>query len=123
MKSIILFAAFLATSLTMMAQRATSANDTARYMDRSFAVGDTILLGYGSKADKDFAFISMGSIMTGVKDLNKSWSKNEAVIDKVYTMRKTVYLRAKLTDKTVNMVGGNKLFIDLEGAIDNKEIK
>jgi hypothetical protein len=31
--------------------------------------------------------------------------------------------RAKLTDKTVNMVGGNKLFIDLEGAIGNKEIK
>jgi hypothetical protein len=122
MKKNLLLVAFMAMSQIMTAQRATLVNDTARYMERSFAVGDTLLLGYGSKADKGFGFISMGSAMTGVTDLTKNWSKYEAVIEKVYTRGKTIYLRAKIIDKTVNLVGGNKLFIDLEGAIDNKEL-
>ena len=89
----------------------------------AYAVGDTINLGYGSQANKNFAFIQIGSMMTGVTDLDKGWSKAEAIIDKIYKKGKTVFFRAKLIDKTVNAIGGNKLFIDLEGAIDNKELK
>lgn len=55
-----------------------------------------------------------------MSDLQKEYSKNEAVIDKVYKKEKSVFLRAKITDKMVNIMGGNRLFIDLEGAIDNK---
>lgn len=53
-------------------------------------------------------------ITVGVIYLNKNWSKAEAIIDKIYKKGKTVYFRAKIIDKTVNAVGGNKLFIDLE---------
>jgi hypothetical protein len=111
------------TFFSSTAQKASFENDTARYEGRTFVAGDTITLGYGSKSNKDFAFIGIGSAMGGLTDLKSSWSKSEAVIDKIYVQRNKVYLRAKLTDKTVNALGGNKLFIDLEGSIDNKELR
>jgi hypothetical protein len=123
MKKTIGFALLVLTTFSLKAQKATFVNDTARYSGRTFVVGDTVTLGYGSKGDKNFAFISIGSALTGVTDLDKAWAKNEAVIDKIYIQRKTVFIRAKLTDKTVNALGGNKLFFDLEAALDNKEIK
>ncbi|MBC7588865.1 MAG: hypothetical protein H7178_10970 [Chitinophagaceae bacterium] len=123
MKKMILILIMAVMAISANAQHAKVDNDTAKYENRTYALSDTITLGYGSKPDKSFGFISIGSAFTGVTDLDKGWSKFEAVIDKVYTKGKKVYLRAKLVDKTVNALGGNKLFIDLEGAIDNKELK
>lgn len=97
--------------------------DTIKYQGRTYAVGDTITLGYGSKSNKDFAFITIGGLLTGVEDLGRHWAKNEAVIEKVYKNNKQTYMKAKLVDKTINAIGGNKLYVDLEGAVDNKEIK
>jgi hypothetical protein len=123
MKRIVLCTILLTFCFFSKAQRATLENDVASYEGKTYAKKDTITLGYGSKSDKDFAFIQIGSAMGGLTDLLKGWAKHEAVIDKVYKTGKTIYLRAKLIDKGVNALGGNKLFIDLEGAVDNKEIK
>jgi hypothetical protein len=118
--TLILIASF--SSLYSYSQSAAKVeNDTAKYDGKTFAVSDTITLGYGSKSDKDFAFIRIGSALE-VNDLGKVFSKNDAVIDKIYKSGKRIFMRAKLTNKTVNLIGGNKLFIDLEGAIDNKEL-
>jgi len=122
MKTIILTTTMLLfTILTLEAQKATIKNDTAKYNGRNFTLNDTIMLGYGSKSDKSFAFIQIGSALQ-VRDLNAGWAKNNAVIEKVSIQGNSVILRAKLTDKTVNLIGGNKLFINLEAAIDNKEL-
>ena len=103
-------------------KRATVVEDTAFYMGSRYAVGDTITLGYGSKSNKGFAFIAIGGMFSGVTDLEAGWAKYDARIEKVYTKSRQVYMKAKLLDKTVNAVGGNKLWITLEGAIDNKEM-
>lgn len=118
MKTIILIL-LITISNSLFAQSATLSNDTAKYQNKSFAVGDTLYLGYGSSENKGFSYIQIGSGLGGVQDLQKAWSKSTAVIDKIYINRKKVYLRAKFID---NLAFGNKLFIDLEGAIDNKEL-
>ena len=110
-------------AFSLDAQKASFKNDTAKYNGRTFVVSDTLTLGYGSQANKNFAFITIGSSITGVTDLDKQWAKNNAVIDKIYKgMGQSIIIRAKLVDKTVNLIGGNKLFINMEAAIDNKEI-
>jgi len=98
-------------------KRATVVEDTAFYLGSKYAVGDTITLGYGSKSNKAFAFVSIGGAFTGVTDLESGWSKSDVVINKVYKNGNTVYVRCKLKG-----VGPNKVFINLEGAIDNKEL-
>ena len=98
-------------------KRATVVEDTAFYMGSRYAVGDTVALMYGSNPNKSFAFISIGGAMTGVTDLESGWAKSDIVINKVYQNGKTVYLRGKLKG-----TGPNKVFINLEGAIDNKEL-
>jgi hypothetical protein len=102
------------------AQKATISNDTAYYLNHSYYIGDTIQLAYGSGTDKDFAFVLFGGDMQGYKPLKSEHSKNSLVIDKVYTRKGKVTIRAKDIDYNA---GINKLFIDLEGAIDNKELK
>lgn len=107
---------------SVSAQKATATKDTAYYKDFKYTKGDTLLIGYGSKSNKEFAFIQMGSLMAGLEDLQKHFSKTEAVIDKITVSNKKVTIRAKSTDKTVGALGGNKVFIDIEGAVDNGEI-
>jgi len=109
-------------SYTSKAQNATIENGVATYLSKNYAVGDTINLGYGTLPNKSFAYIYIGSAMAGTTELERNWAKAEAIIDKVYKSGKTVMLRAKLIDKTVNALGGNKLFINLDSAIDNKEL-
>ena len=98
--------------------------DTARYQGRTFAVKDTIQLMYGSGIDKDFVFVlSPGAIVTSAQ------SKKILIIDKVFTARKSgagivkgkTYLLT--SDNGKLLFGGQRILIDLEGAIDNKEIK
>lgn len=121
MKKIICIACLFLITFTMKAQNATIENGVAKYNDRTFAVNDTITLGYGSQANKDFAFILIGSGISA-QELQKNFAKNKAVIERVYRNMGQVWIRAKLTDKTVNLLGGNKLFINIEAAIDNKEL-
>ena len=102
---------------------ATFKNDTAIYAGHSFTLNDTIHVGYGSKADKGFGFIRMGSTMQGYSDLDKGFARYDAIIDKIQKVGNIIYIRAKAISAALNMLGGNKILIDLERAIDNKELK
>lgn len=112
----------LSSVFTSFAQHPTFVNDTAKYNGKSYVVGDTITLGYGSKPDKSFAFISMGSLMTGASFLGSNCSKEEAIINRINQSGNKVAFRAKFINYPKNPFGGNSLFIDIEGAIDNKEL-
>jgi hypothetical protein len=123
MKKLLLLIFGMTLLLEVNAQRATFQNDTAKYNGKTFIVSDTLTLGYGSKANRDFAFITQGSVLSSFTDLDKKWAKSYAVIDKIYKgAGQSIMIRAKLIDKYVNLLGGNKLFINLDAAIDNKEI-
>lgn len=89
-------------------------------MSRTYFVGDTIRLAYGSAGDKDFAFVMFGGDMQGYKPLRADHSKNALVIDKVYMRKGKATVRGKDIDYNA---GINKIFIDLEGAVDNKELQ
>lgn len=120
MKKIIsLFALFFCLR-TANGQKAMISGDTAYYLNKSYYIGDTVQLAYGSKNDKDFSFVLFGGDMQGYKSLKSDHSKNSLLIDKIFTRKGKVTLRAKDLDYNA---GINKLFIDLEGAIDNKELK
>ncbi len=110
-------------SISAYSQHASISEDTAFYMDHKFVKGDTLTLAYGSGPKKDFIFVSIGSGLSGFDPLPSDWSKSDIYIDKIYKMGKKVYLRGLSVDnKAVNLLGSGKIVIDLEGAIDNKEL-
>ena len=116
---------FLALSLicssSCLAQRASIDNDTASYNGKRYIVGDTINLAYGSDQGKKFAFVQMGGALLGLKRFQSTYSKGQVKVDKVYKQLGKCYLRGKMIDQP--MPPGYKIFIDLEGAVDNKEMK
>jgi hypothetical protein len=123
MKSYLL-ALSLFVSLVSLGQRASLSNDTLSYKDRHFAVGDTINVLYGSGADGKFVFVSSGSAMGGVTPLDASQSKLVTKIDKMYKSSGRLLIRCKVLEGLAkNPLGGNKVFIEPEGAIDKKEIE
>lgn len=107
---------FAATASAQVAQ----VGDTLKYNGKSYAAGDTVMMMYGSKADKSFAFIVHGGGMMGMDPMGASFSKQKVILDKVFKKANKYYLRGKLTE---NNTVGFKIFIDLEGAIDNKELR
>lgn len=96
-------------------------NDTLVYEGQKYAVGDSVQLWYGSSTNKSFAFVFIGSGMSGVTLAPAGWNKSFVLIDKVYKANGKNYIRCKALDAKFMM--GNKIFIDLEGAVDNKEVK
>jgi hypothetical protein len=103
--------------------RAVFKSDTARYAGRVFYSGGSVDLWYGSSNDKSFAFVFMGSGWTGLYPLRATYGKHRVLLDKVYEMQGKVYARGVLVDAPeVRAMGGNKIFIDIEGAVDNKEL-
>jgi hypothetical protein len=122
MKQIVALIFLLGISCMTRAQRATFKNDTARYHGRSYTVADTIRLGTGSQQDKSFAFISMGWEQSSLAELGKTYAQAEVIIDRIYILRKTIYINAGLIDRSGNMSGTTKILIDLEAAVDNNEI-
>lgn len=114
---------FLFVAITANAQHAKIENDTAYYGNSKFAKGDTVHLGYGSDSKKDFVFVLIGSGMTGLTPLQSSWAKKDVQIDKIYKSMGKIFLRGIMLDaKGLRALGGNKIFIDIEGSIDNKEL-
>lgn len=118
-KIIMLLILFL--SLNCFSQSAKLIGDTLFYGDHKFAVNDSVHLWYGSGQNKAFAFVFIGSGLTGVTPAPAGWSKSYMKIDKVYKTGGKYFVRGKILDNGPML--GNKLFIDIEGAIDNKEIK
>lgn len=105
----------------VLAQKATISGDTAYYMSKAYYVGDTVQLGYGSGNNKIFAFVEIGSGMGGFKPLASKFSKGTVLIEKVNKSGGKITIKGKYLD--ADLTGLNKILIDLEGAIDNKELK
>ena len=95
-------------------------NDTIHYQSAKFYPNKVVKLAYGSKADKTFAFIYYGNIAAGQMPAMAQLSKQEVLIDKVYKMAGKHYARGKVINGIAQF--GMKIFIDIEGAIDNKEL-
>jgi hypothetical protein len=96
--------------------RAVVKGDTIYYAGIKFYKGKVITLGYGSKADKGFAFIWQGSGFAVGPNAPASYSKTEAEVNKFQKGAGKNYIKAKV----VGM--GSAITIDLEGAVDNKEV-
>lgn len=65
-----------------------------------------------------FAFIAQGVGAIGFNPMLATYSKYDAIIDKVYIMRKKAYFRAKMDGAG----SAKNIVVDIEGAIDNKEL-
>jgi len=110
-------------SVTKAQARAEMKADTVYYQGAKIYRGGKVDLWYGSKQNKDFAFVFMGSGLQGLTPLAAGWSKQSVLIDKVYKSFGKLFCRGVLVDAPeVRAMGGNKIFIDIEGAMDNKEI-
>lgn len=115
---------FLFISGGVSAQRTTLENDTAKYKEQVYYVGKVVNLAYGSNNDKSFAFVSIGSGLGGGSKLQSNWSKYPVMIDKIYKVSGKVYFRGiALNEKGNNAIPLNKLFVDITGAIDLKELE
>jgi len=126
-----LFFIILLFSITAGAQRATLKGDAVTYLGKQYKVGDIIHLGYGSGNNKEFAFINYGKSVGGFNlpglyhhaDVN--WSKADVEILKLYKTSGVIWAKCKPLDmgSSIGSILGNKVFINIEGAVDNKEIK
>lgn len=103
-------------------QKATLVNDTLTYIGKHYVVGDTINVSYGSGNNGQFVFVYMGSGLGGITPLQANFSKSAVKVDKIYKSGGRLLIRGKVLDSNVNMLGGNKVFIEIEGAIDKKEV-
>lgn len=129
MKKIILFITLL-FSVGVFAQKASFNENTVSYLGITYKIGSVVHLGYGSGSNKDFAFINYGTSVGGInvpglyKKAKVNWSKSEVEIDKIEKKSGGVWLRCKPMDKnkTIGSMLGGKIYINLEGAVDNKEI-
>ena len=124
MKKITLFSVLLFTVSIGFSQTIKFEQDTISYGAYKVFVDKEVQLFYGSSPKKEFIFVSIGSVLSGVTPLASTWSKRVVKIDKVYKQSGKLYARGFLLDAPgLRLVGGNKIFIEVEGAIDNKEVK
>ncbi len=120
MKKILILLTFIASSLTTMAQSGKLENDTITYNKTKLYVGKEIHILYGSNATKDFAFIYIGSILSGQTPMTAGYSKQTIIINKLINSHNKCWIRGKIIG--LNTIGLS-VFVDVEGAIDNREIK
>jgi hypothetical protein len=110
---------FVLGSFYCNAQRPVSKNDTLTYGGSSFYVGQKVQLWYGSGQNKDFAFVFMQ-----LKPLKASYSKNTAIIDDIKLGKNSGgkwVAYAKL--ENLSWLFEKNIAIDIEGAVDNNELK
>lgn len=92
--------------------------DTIFYDGSKFYKGQVLTLGYGSAADKSFAFVWTGSGFAVGGNAPAGYGKSEIEIVKFQKGGGKNFLKAKLIG-----ISGSALTIDLEGALDNGELK
>lgn len=95
-------------------------NDTLSYAGKKYWINQEVKIGYGSGSNKDFVFVFIGSGLAGVTPLEANWAKSSFKIDKVYKQRGKYFVRGKAVD--AGPLLGSKIFVDLELAIDSKEL-
>lgn len=123
-----LYLLLLLFSYNTTAQKATINETVVNYMGNTYKVGDIIQLGYGSNNNKDFAFVNFGKSIGNVnlpglyKKADVNWSKAEVEIVKLYTANGVIWARCNPLNRDVNYLN-KQIFINIEGAVDNNEIK
>jgi len=118
MKYIIILSLF---AFTVSAQdKSVMINDTVYYMNHKIHPDKLIRLGYGSTANKDFAFVYLGNGLSGLTPITASWAKSDVLIEKIIKQRNRFLIRCKLLGNGPMM--GIKIFFEVETAVDNKEI-
>ena len=124
----ILFYTFLLSCMYTQAQKATLNESSVTYLDKTFRIGDIIQLGYGSGNNKDFVFVNFGKQVGNLnlpglyKKADVNWSKAEVEIVKLYTTNGVIWARCNPLNREANYLN-KQIFINIEGAVDNKEIK
>jgi hypothetical protein len=109
-KYIILFTIVGFTFNGFAQDKAILKGDTAYYKGEKYFEGKIINIGYGSASDKTFAFIRFGPV-----NAPTIFSKTQGIVKGFKNVvASKPYLKVKI-DKS-NVV------VDLEGAIDNKEL-
>ena len=118
-------------SLQGAAQKAEFNDNSVSYLGKTYRVGDIVNLGYGSANNKDFSFVHYGKVVGGVTipglyhRAKVNWSKADVEIERIDKKSNVVWLRCKPleTGTSVGSLLASKIFINLEGAVDNNEIK
>ena len=123
MKKLIIVCLLVFLSHSSYSQKARLEGDTITYNSLKVCVGSEINVFYGSGENKNFAFIFIGSGFSGVTPLSSNFSKSVIKIDKIYKLQGKAYARGKIEDSDINLLGNGKVFIDITGAVDMKEIK
>lgn len=100
-------------------QKAKLDRDTIRYNNSTYFVGKNVELLSGSNANHYFVSVYFGSGFAGLSPLNPSSAKHIIRIDKVFEKGGNVFARGTFAE---SKAGGNKIFIDITGAVDKKEI-
>lgn len=117
---LILFHVELIFSVNLQAQdRAVIKNDTVYYQGSKLFVNQPLRLAYGSNSTKDFAFVYIGTALT-LTPADARWAKQDILIEKITAKANKIMVRAKIIGNGPML--GNKIYFDVEAAIDNKEI-
>lgn len=126
---ILLVVAIVGATSTAFGQTATINNDlSATYKGVNYQSGQELTIGYGSGENKNFAFISVfraekgSNSMPSTTNLKAEDSKKKFIIDDIYkTDAGKVFIKA--VPEWLKEDGyAVDLRVDLEGAIDNKEL-
>ena len=98
-------------------------NDTIYYANNKFYYGKIVRLKKGSKENADFAHVFIGSSKTSKSPLPQIWKNMSVLVEDVYKKSGKYFVKGDLY-KGNEMVGlaGNKVTIDIEHALDDKEI-
>jgi len=117
----------LLLSFSAIAQKATYSNNAVTYLGKTYQVGDIVQLGYGSGNNKDFVFVSFGKAIGNYnvpglfKKADVNWSKADVEIVKIYISNGVIWARCNALNRDANVLN-KQIFINIEGAVDNKEI-
>jgi hypothetical protein len=116
MKNLLLFFIIFFTLSCKAQTTPTLENDTLYYSGVKVYNGLQLSFGYGSSNDKSFSFVFMGAgSNAGATD-----SKREITVDKIYKQNGKFVARVLINgEKNAFM---KKRFIDIVGAIDNREL-
>lgn len=95
-------------------------SDTVTYGNYKIYPEKVVQLLYGSNPTKDFAFVFLGTWTHPTNTLEASKSKGTVLITKVYKQQGKFYANGKL--QNTRGLEPKKIIIDIEGAIDFKEI-
>lgn len=98
-------------------------NDTIYYGNFKFYYGGLVHLMKGSKENADFAHVFIGSDKTSKSPLSGSWKNMSVLVEDVYKKSGKYFVKGDLY-KGREMIGlaGNKVIVDVEHALDEKEI-